>query len=153
MQDESCIAGHLGERAPRGDDDASSVAPSAPGTAAAGSVAADGADGGGGAATGNADAADDVSVASDFSEGDEAGDVVPFTADTDRPEHAGQDGAPSGGAQAGEASANSGAAAHGDEAAGARLGAGQSALDAFMEGAADPLRRHYQRCASELIPL
>jgi hypothetical protein len=153
-QDESCIAGHLGERAPRGDDEASSVAPSAPGAAAAESVDENGGGGGSGAAAGDPDAADDVSIASDFSEGGEAADAAPFTADTDRPEQAGQDGAPPGGARAGTASAaNGGAVAQGDEAAGARPGAGQSALDAFLEGAADPLRRHYQRCAFYVLPV
>lgn len=203
-QDESCIARHLGERAPRGnDDDTSPLAANAGavslafnGTASADRIASAGsavnaeeagegkeAEQGG---VGDSDGAhgDDVSVASSFGEEDGTGRDVSLEGDpeqdtgedqagslrcaqaslnaaTDGSVHArsqlgggqpdrenpeppgnGDVGEPGGRGGTGELKRGSSATE-----SGLGSGSGQSALDAYMDGAADPLRRHYQRCA------
>ncbi len=204
MQDESCIARHLGERAPRGnDDDASPLAAgagarslavngtrSADRNASAGSaVSAEETDEGkeaekGGAGDSDGAHGDDVSVASSFGEESGTGRDVSLEGDPEQDPGEGQAGSlrcaqaslsaatdgsadgrsqlgvgqsdrehpePPGNGDVGEPGGRGGMGElkRGSSAAGSGLGSGsgQSALDAYMDGAADPLRRHYQRCA------
>lgn len=186
-QDESCIGAHLGERAPRGADEAGATVAAAPAAAAtasdpaahdsaaqrldAGSCgrAAAGAEGAGGEGDPevNLDGNEDgVSVASDASEGisERGQDAHAVGTEEGGPGGVGgvaDDGENSGSAGASDAgeddvrgtNAGSSDGARGSEAVeGSGLGSARSgpdAYEAFMDGAADPLRRHYQRCAND----
>lgn len=204
VHDESCIARHLGERAPRGyDDDASPLAAgasarslavngtrSADRNASAGSaVSAEEADEGkeaeqGGVGDSDGAHGDDVSVASSFGEVDGTGRDVSLGGDPEQDPGEDQAGSlhcaqaslsaatdgsadarsqlgvgqsnreypePPGNEDVGEPGGRGGTGElkRGSSATGSGLGSGpgQSALEAYMDGAADPLRRHYQRCA------
>ena len=204
VQDESCIARHLGERAPRGNDgDASPLAAGAGarsvavnGTrsadrnaSASSAVSAEEADKGkeaeqGGVGDSDGAHGDDVSVASSFEEEDDTGRDVSLGGDPEQDPGVDQSGSlryaqaslsaatdgsadgqrylgvgqsdrenpePPGNEDVGEPGVRRGTGElkRGSSATGSGLGSGlgQSALDAYMDGAADPLRRHYQRCA------